>query len=148
MKTIRQKFEQAKRLSEKLANVKDPITHERTKRYYFTLGIFQHLRNQLNKPKFIEEIGGVNFENGVRQLHKIGQIVQTYFDKKGFSCQMNKDQKHTEKRIGKVTGVSFVKERNTFNVTASNLRGGGFFIAEQENLIYIDTHPENIKRTL
>ena len=49
MKTTKQKLEQAKKLSSILVNVKDPITHERTKRYYFVLGIFQDARKQLNK---------------------------------------------------------------------------------------------------
>ena len=48
MKTTLKRFEQARRLTYTLANMKNPITHERTKRYYFVLGVFNKERDNLN----------------------------------------------------------------------------------------------------
>jgi len=45
MKSTREKFEQAKRLTEKLVN----SSNIQTERYYFVLRIFQNTRIELNK---------------------------------------------------------------------------------------------------
>lgn len=49
MKTKENKIEQAKNLLYQLSFYKDPITHIRSKRYYFVLNIFQKLRNEITQ---------------------------------------------------------------------------------------------------
>ena len=48
MKSTKQILEQSKRISSILANVIDPVTHERSERYYFVLRIYQEAKVKIN----------------------------------------------------------------------------------------------------
>lgn len=86
MKTVQQKLDQARRLSAELASIKDPITHARTRRYYFVLRIFQEMRKERNKEldlirlsKKSEKIKTNPFEE--KRAIKEAQVTSTTYER-------------------------------------------------------------------
>ncbi len=76
----------------------------------------------------------------IRQLYFEGNIVYTYWDEKGFSSSKVKTEKHTQKRQGIVTKVTYQECRKTFSLCVNC--GDGIFITEQEDVTHIDNHPD------